>query len=554
MYIVLKAYEGNPFETSLVSIQTRSGFILGVGFLVDDNHVITCAHVIIDAWKLEGYGKDEMKNLSPPVYMNFHFLDPETIITSKVSIMKNPKIEDDIAYLTLNNSKPKGAEPLLLLTSKKLYKHEFGTFGFPPKYPGKWASGQIMRRIGKRKLQIEDFKVTGSRVQRGFSGAPVWDEQLQGVVGMVCEEDTAEEQKIANVIPSDVITEVCPNVVVETFEITQELTTAVEEVILNFLNRNWKQALPALKKAWEVAPTEFKGQHLKIIRSVLNALGSYFKAIKLISQNKDFIGAKDELQNISKDIERIGGKCLVGLTRGMEIYLSAIIESQKGNYNRAFDLFMEAKTNLEQTGQFVNQYQSFIDFMEPDMLFTSAQNAILQLDFIKAKILIDKASKSASKIADNYCEKDSPDYNKFKGASFYLQAYYKYFKVTNDFNLFDYDVILEDHNLTSDARKAIDFYKNADLTNAIVNNIFCLVEAILKLLEAIQESSKILKDSFLLDVHPKEDDIVKIEQKILHAKDSLSRLGLSGLPFIRYVAQLTKQANNIEKLVAYKKS
>ena len=33
-------------------------------------------------------------------------------------------------------------------------------------------------------VQIEDVKQPGYRVEEGFSGAPVWDEKLQGVAGM----------------------------------------------------------------------------------------------------------------------------------------------------------------------------------------------------------------------------------------------------------------------------------------------------------------------------------------------------------------------------------
>ena len=57
---------------------------------------------------------------------------------------------------------------------------------------------------------IEDVKETGYRVQPGFSGGPVWDEQLDGVVGMVVAADDDSTIKTAYIIPSHVIIEEYP--------------------------------------------------------------------------------------------------------------------------------------------------------------------------------------------------------------------------------------------------------------------------------------------------------------------------------------------------------
>ena len=34
-------------------------------------------------------------------------------------------------------------------------------------------------------LQLEDAQTTGIALQSGFSGAPVWDDELQSVIGIV---------------------------------------------------------------------------------------------------------------------------------------------------------------------------------------------------------------------------------------------------------------------------------------------------------------------------------------------------------------------------------
>ena len=54
-------------------------------------------------------------------------------------------------------------------------------------------------------LQIEDVKAPGFAVIAGFSGAPVWDEQLQGIVWMIVLASREDSAKAAFVIPSDVL-------------------------------------------------------------------------------------------------------------------------------------------------------------------------------------------------------------------------------------------------------------------------------------------------------------------------------------------------------------
>ena len=86
---------------------------------------------------------------------------------------------------------PAGSQPARLVPTAEVWDHPFRAFGFPDGVDqGVWASGVLRDRQGNGWVQIEDVHTTGYRVQQGFSGTPVWDEQADGVVGMVV---TAEE-------------------------------------------------------------------------------------------------------------------------------------------------------------------------------------------------------------------------------------------------------------------------------------------------------------------------------------------------------------------------
>jgi len=87
--------------------------------------------------------------------------------------------------------------------TEEFWNHPFQVFGFPSKRDeGIWASGVLRDCLANGWVQMEDIKAQGYAVQPGFSGAPVWDEKLQGVVGMaVAAEKKREDAKAAFMIP-----------------------------------------------------------------------------------------------------------------------------------------------------------------------------------------------------------------------------------------------------------------------------------------------------------------------------------------------------------------
>lgn len=76
--------------------------------------------------------------------------------------------------------------PVADVPTRDLWGHPFRAFGCPPHFAdGVWASGVVRGPQAKGRVQLEDTKTEGFRLQPGFSGGPVWDEVLQAVVGLV---------------------------------------------------------------------------------------------------------------------------------------------------------------------------------------------------------------------------------------------------------------------------------------------------------------------------------------------------------------------------------
>ena len=95
------------------------------------------------------------------------------------------------------------------MTADDVWQHPVRVFGFPSGHnDGVWATGVLRGELGNGWIQMEAVNVPGYQVEPGFSGAPVWDETLSGVVGMAV---AAERQRLAVkaafMIPTKVLTQ-----------------------------------------------------------------------------------------------------------------------------------------------------------------------------------------------------------------------------------------------------------------------------------------------------------------------------------------------------------
>jgi parallel beta-helix repeat protein len=197
-------------DASLVRIRTTDGRVVGAGFLVRERHILTCAHVVSQALGLPD------SHLEPPqeaVLLDFPLVSPQTLLKALV-VQWCPPLSDgrgDIAGLELQGDPPTGAEVVRFSPTEDVWKHDFNVLGFPEGLDdGVWTTGRLLGRQATNWLQIEDVKAKGFAIAPGFSGTPVWDTQLQGVVGMVVAASRPAETRTAFVIPVDVLAAAWP--------------------------------------------------------------------------------------------------------------------------------------------------------------------------------------------------------------------------------------------------------------------------------------------------------------------------------------------------------
>ncbi|GAX34584.1 trypsin-like peptidase domain-containing protein [Nodularia sp. NIES-3585] len=200
----MNAIDFNSHKNSIIRIFYQDD-VVGIGFLVAEKYALTCAHVVGEALFIS----DSIANIPDgEIQVDFPLANSTEKIKATVvhwhptSDLNSDLIIEDIAVLKLEHL-PSQAQPTRLIVSENISKHPFKVFGCPQGVAfGVWATGVLSEQNAKQWVQLEDTKVTGYAIAKGFSGSPVWDEQLQGVVGMVVAADSRREAaKVSFMIP-----------------------------------------------------------------------------------------------------------------------------------------------------------------------------------------------------------------------------------------------------------------------------------------------------------------------------------------------------------------
>jgi signal transduction histidine kinase len=184
-------------NSAIVRIRDGEGYVVGAGFLVGDDQVLTCAHVLDDAL---GRPRGSSERPVDHFQLDFPLVASDRQLDARVACWKPTQ---DVAGLELIQAPPAGARSVRLVQANDPWGNAFRAFGFPRGYEnGVWASGRILEREATGWLQIEVVNQTGYFVAPGFSGGPVWAQTPDGVVGITVAADTTPGCRAAFIIPT----------------------------------------------------------------------------------------------------------------------------------------------------------------------------------------------------------------------------------------------------------------------------------------------------------------------------------------------------------------
>ncbi|MFL6119799.1 substrate-binding domain-containing protein [Actinophytocola sp.] len=203
-----------PRSTNAIVTFRGAAGVVGVGFLIDDRRLLTCAHVVN---QVLGRDHDDRRKPVTPVEVEFSLVDGHPTATAQVTVW-GPTLGDaderpsDIAGLELlpaENAPPGTSPPGFARPQADSVVHLYGYPADRPRPDGAWTVATLRHRVRTGLIQIDSNEGAAHRVQPGYSGSPLLDAR-ERVVGMLVTASTRGDQHDGYAIPGDRLRAVWP--------------------------------------------------------------------------------------------------------------------------------------------------------------------------------------------------------------------------------------------------------------------------------------------------------------------------------------------------------
>ncbi|MFL6124893.1 serine protease, partial [Actinophytocola sp.] len=195
-----------PYGSELWRVRVRSRSaprsVLGAGVLLDREHVLTCAHVAMEAPELAV----DMVGLDAVPSSAAHIVAGACVPPSA------DERRGDVTLLRLSEPQPNGIGAKLRRVALT-WDRPVHALGYPDGLDvGVWARITLAGRAGVEWLQMNQRSQGEQRVRAGFSGAGVADDRTGDVLGIVVSEYTDADAGLSWMLPVGAIVAHLPEV------------------------------------------------------------------------------------------------------------------------------------------------------------------------------------------------------------------------------------------------------------------------------------------------------------------------------------------------------
>lgn len=215
----------SDLEACVLRVCDKDGKTRGTGFLVSESLAVTCAHVI------------DLCGAKPGdrVRIVFHATGQECEAEVLCGYWR-PANADDVAFLRLlpeGGPLPVGVTPVTLGMTRACNGHKMRVLGFPQLAGGynvAWAEGEL-RGVVPHPNKQPMLQMDARPIQRGMSGALVFDLTTQRVVGMVSE--YLPDAPLEWATTTETLQAICPDLQLHAPQAVEDYLAALREYCTN---------------------------------------------------------------------------------------------------------------------------------------------------------------------------------------------------------------------------------------------------------------------------------------------------------------------------------
>ncbi len=207
-------------------------------------------------------------------------------------------------------------------------------------------------------------------------------------------------------------------------KITPEFYSEIDQTISKVLMLSRKEGMPELEKCNQLISSKYSGKKLQIAQQVMKSLHDFFETLSLVHVVHKFAEAQQKIVEINKSILDIEGtKRFQQILAGYYFYVSAVMETQKGNIPLGIDLFSKMKEHFMQAGEIAERYRDMANSIEPTICYFSAISASMEGDTTKFRMNMTQAWTRSKELAE---KSEGSDIDINEGFYYHYRAVYKW--------------------------------------------------------------------------------------------------------------------------------
>ena len=252
---------------SIARVVNAEGIVCGGAAILTKGSMVTCAHVV--AFALGTSDPRDLAGAAVTVVLPFAKGEPSLSATVDAYMPETSHGIGDMALLRLDEPLPSGVP--VPCWGAPVVNQSLRALGRPSgarSSSDQWIGGVCGDLVGTGWLQIEDTKERGYWVQKGFSGAPVWDGEEWVALGILVAVELAKAKRVAFVISARYL-------------LTWAATTTTDESVQGLAKAYETDRLAEIK---ELKQTLLKKSDLLLTSGSLRSLADYLEPGELCKE------------------------------------------------------------------------------------------------------------------------------------------------------------------------------------------------------------------------------------------------------------------------------